>query len=175
MAKPRKKPDPLSDRARALNDEIAALEAQIKKLDAQVASAPVASAAPAPKLRSTMLPHGSLTQPHHATPAARHDPIFEKVDLERLSAKGEAAAAAEHFNELGVRKYDIAGWFERIKNNFRGPPTANPRLVHYLAAGSVQGLRPMRYEKRVARNRFLAMALLLVGLMIGLFAIVHHN
>src|ERR1700677_5139730 len=44
----KKKPDPLSDRARALSDEIAALEAQIKRLDAQAHAAP-----PPPPLRST--------------------------------------------------------------------------------------------------------------------------
>ena len=33
MALFRKKPDPISDRARALNDEIAELEEQIKQLD----------------------------------------------------------------------------------------------------------------------------------------------
>jgi cell division protein FtsB len=170
MAKPRKKPDPIDARAHALNDEIAALEEQIKQLDSQLASAPPP---PAPRLRSTALPHGSPNHPHSSA-TARHEPVFEKVDLERLSAQGEAVSP-EHFNELGVRKYDLAAWFERIKSNFRGPPTANPRLVHYLAAGSVQGLRPMRYEKRVARNRFLAVTLLLLGLMIGFFAIVHRN
>ena len=32
----KKKPDPLSERARSLNNDIAALEAQIKRLDAQL-------------------------------------------------------------------------------------------------------------------------------------------
>ena len=36
MAWFKKKPDPISDRARALNDEIAELEAQIKKLDGRL-------------------------------------------------------------------------------------------------------------------------------------------
>jgi hypothetical protein len=46
--------------------------------------------------------------------------------------------------------------------------------VNYLAAGSIQGLRPMRYEKRVARNRVLFIALVLLALLVGIFAIIHH-
>ena len=46
--------------------------------------------------------------------------------------------------------------------------TSNPRLVNYLAAGGVQGLKPLRYEKRVARNRVVVLALILLGLMLGI-------
>ena len=70
-----------------------------------------------------------------------------------------------------MRKYDLAAFFQRIKNQFRGPPTANPKLVNYLAAGSIQGLRPMRYEKRVARNRFLFIVIGILLLLIGVIAI----
>src|SRR5437899_8446954 len=48
----RKKPDVISDRARALNDEIAQLEHQIKKLDAHLQREQEK-----PRLRSTALPH----------------------------------------------------------------------------------------------------------------------
>ena len=58
-------------------------------------------------------------------------------------------------------------WFSR---RFRKPPiSSNPRMVNFLAAGSIQGLRPLRYERRVARNRFLAFTVLLVLVLIGLF------
>ena len=41
--------------------------------------------------------------------------------------------------------------WERISRNFRKPPVSNnPKLVNFLAAGSIQGLRPLRYERRVA-------------------------
>jgi hypothetical protein len=58
---------------------------------------------------------------------------------------------------------------DRIKRHFRGPPAANPKLVNYLAAGNIQGLRPLRYEKRVARNRFVALTLVFVVVLFGLF------
>ena len=60
--------------------------------------------------------------------------------------------------------------WERISRNFRKPPVSNnPKLVNFLAAGSIQGLRPLRYERRVARNRFLAFTTVLVLVLIGLF------
>ena len=42
------------------------------------------------------------------------------------------------------------------------------QAIQYLAAGSIQGLRPLRYEKRVARNRFLALLALLILVLWGL-------
>jgi hypothetical protein len=69
----------------------------------------------------------------------------------------------------GARKFDLLEWMERIKRHFRGPPAANPKLVNYLAAGNIQGLRPLRYEKRVARNRFVALTMVLVIVLFGLF------
>jgi hypothetical protein len=40
--------------------------------------------------------------------------------------------------------------------------------VNYLAAGGVQGLRPLRYEKRVARNRVVLLALLFLAIFLGI-------
>lgn len=161
MAWFKKKPDPISDRARALSDEIAALEAQIKTLDAQVRRAP-----DAPKLRSTALPHGA----NHSAPSSSHEPIFEEVARERLKAHVEADSTPDHYNELGVRKYDLPALLRRIRNHFRGPSTTNPKLVSYLAAGGIQGLRPLRYEKRVARNRFIALVIVFFVILLGLIA-----
>lgn len=168
----KKKPDPITDRARALSEEIAALEEQIKQLDAQLHEVQ-----PAPRLRSTALPHGAAGPAH--TPATapaptpvQTEPIFEEVDQQRLQAKDDAESTPGHYNDLGIRKYDLAAFLRRFKNNFRGSPTMNPKLVNYLAAGSIQGLRPMRYEKRVARNRFLfffaGLLLVLVGLIFAI-------
>jgi uncharacterized protein involved in exopolysaccharide biosynthesis len=42
--------------------------------------------------------------------------------------------------------------------------------VNYLAAGGIQGLRPMRYEKRVARNRFVVLVVFLFLMLLGIIA-----
>ena len=169
MALFKKKPDPISDRAKALSAEIAALESKIKKLDTKLQHAP-----PAPRLRPAALPHGAaphrVTEPeiHKSKPeaAAVREPVFEKVDQKPLDSN--ETAPPEYFNELGIRKYDLPSLLRRIRNHFHGPSTtANAKLVNLLAAGGVQGLRPMRYEKRVARNRFIFFAALLFVVLLG--------
>lgn len=173
MALSRKKPDPITDKARALNDEIAALEAEIKKLDTQL------QRAPAPKFRSTALPQGT-TIPHAAEkptpPTPKPEPVFEELKQNPLNPRPENENPGV-YNDLGVRKYDLPALWSRITNHFRGPTTSNPRLVNYLAAGGVQGLRPLRYEKRIARNRVIALS---IGLFVLLFGILwlyvkHHG
>ena len=91
-------------------------------------------------------------------PIVAHEPVFEEVKPLRPA---EETAAPDQFNEFGVRKYDLPGLFGRLRQHFRRPTTSNPRLVTYLAAGGVQGLRPLRYEKRVARNRFIVLVIFL--------------
>jgi hypothetical protein len=167
MAWLKRKPDPISDRARTLNDEIARLESQIKALDAQLQHDQSQ-----PRLRSTTLPQGSAVSHPAAAPAAplptaAEAPIFEEVGQDRLNARGEAATTPEHFNELGVRKYDLPALLRRFRLHFRGPSTTNPKLVSYLAAGGIQGLRPLRYEKRVARNRFIFFVAILFLALLG--------
>jgi hypothetical protein len=161
--------DPISDRERLLNDEIAELESQIQKLDARLQRNHSH-----PRLRSTATPHGTTVS--HASPETEqtvltpvaHEPIFEEVDQNRLNAKTEVVSTPEHYNDLGVRKYDLTALLRRARNQFRGPSTTNPKLVSYLAAGGIQGLRPMRYEKRVARNRFFALVIFLFLMLLGL-------
>jgi len=160
-----KKPDPISDRARALSAEIAALEEQIKTLDSrlqrQQTEPRIRTSASTSTASSSLVSIGSAPVP---------DPIFEEVAQDRLKARSESPVAEDHFNELGVRKYDLPALFQRLRKHFRGPATTNPKLVSYLAAGGIQGLRPLRYEKRVARNRFIALVIVLFVVLLGLIA-----
>jgi hypothetical protein len=174
MAWLKKKPDLISDRARVLTDEIERLEAQIKELDGRLNSDPGQ-----PRMGSTALPHGatlSHPEPAPAPPSplpapVAADPIFEKVGQERLTRRNDAPTTPEHFNDLGVRKYDLPALFRRMRGHFQGPAASNPRLVSYLAAGGIQGLRPLRYEKRVARNRFIALVSFLFLMLLGLILV----
>jgi hypothetical protein len=160
----KKKADPVSDRSRALNGQIAALEAKIKKLNQQL------DGNPAPRPRPTAGADAAVTSGQPRAPgAAGGEPIFEEVDQNRLTATVEPTVTSQHFNELGVRKYDLFAVWQRLREHFRGPPAANPKLINYLAAGSIQGLRPLRYEKRVARNRFLLLTLVFVLVLLGIF------
>jgi hypothetical protein len=161
----KKKADPISDRSKALNAQIASLEAQIKKLDLKLQQG-----APEPRLRSTAMPNGQngTSRPHAAV---SREPVFEPVDHRHLEAHSEHEHTPDHYNDLGVRKYDLAAAWRRWRNHFHTPPASNPKLVTYLAAGSIRGLRPLRYEKRIARNRFIALLLILVCLLWGIIAV----
>lgn len=168
----KKKADPISERTKALNAEIAALESKIKKINSQ---APQSTSHL--RVRSTALPHGpTVTTVHPSPPEPKHhEPVFEEVNQHRLQTD-EKAAPPEQFNQLGLRKYDLVGFLGRLKGNFRSRPAANPKLVNYLAAGSIQGLRPLRYEKRVARNRFIVLTVVLLLALWGIIAMFwrHH-
>ena len=178
MAWFRKKPDLISDRERALSDEIAQLEVQIKELDGQMQRNHSQ-----PRLASTALPHGASVAHAASAPSAGtsapvvHEPYFEETQRDWSKAQEETSTAPEHFNDLGMRKYDFPALLRRIRDQFRGPSTTNPKLVSYLAAGGIQGLRPLRYEKRVARNRFIVFVGFLVLVLVGilLFFVRHQR
>ena len=129
---------------------------------------PAPPRAAGPRVRSTTLPKG-------ATPRPAPESMFEAVDHRALSAPDGGADTPEHFNDLGVRKYDLAALWRRVRNHFRGPSTGNPKLVNFLAAGSLEGLRPMRYETRVARSRLLLLALFLLLMLWGIYAMMPHR
>lgn len=187
----KKKADPISERARALNDQIAALEAEIERLSEEQAQRqqalpktprPATTPEPAPpsysgqpRLRSTALPHGHSGSVLHAQaqapvppPPPAEEPVLEDVNPFRLQT--EPAVPDDRDDQLGVRKGEGQSVWERLKNNFRAPPASNPKLVNYLAAGSIHGLRPLRYEKRVARNRFLLLVVALAIMLWGILA-----
>jgi len=167
MALFRKKTDPISDRARALSQEIAALEAQIKTLDGRLQHQPAQ-----PRLRSTALPHSTtlqrITEP--GPPSSPRAPLFEDLHLDPVQDHADTPGTPAHYNDLGVRKYDLPALLSRIRNHFRGPAATNSKLVSYLAAGGIQGLRPLRYEKRIARNRFIVFVIFLFLMLLGLVA-----
>ena len=157
MRWPGKKSDPIATRARGLDAEIARLEKEIARLSTQP---PVPAASGKPAVRaSRSKPTAGLSPVATDAPVARALP-------EPLTAPVVTEDA--RYNAQGVRKFDIQALWQRMQNHFRGPTANNPRMVQFLAAGSVHGLRPLRYEKRVARNRFIGLFVLLLVVLFGL-------
>jgi hypothetical protein len=196
----KKKSDPISERGRELKRQISDLEEEIRRfteLHSKFEASPAQTTAghptpppevspsegsfdtiarltgPAPRLRSTAHPHGpTVVNPKPPEPSGRsasYEPIFE--DVKQNPFRGSSPAGHEQFQELGIRRADLASTWQRLKNHFRGPVTSNPKLVNYLAAGSIQGLRPLRYERRVARNRFIVLVVVLVLILWGILAL----
>lgn len=132
------KPDPISERSRALNERIAALEAEIRRLSEPPPPAPEPGP-PRPRPR-------------------RDDPQFESLPGQALEERPVAARGPVSATELGVGRTTPSGWrgwWERARRHLGGASPTNPQLINYLAAGGIQGLRPLRYERRIARNRLL--------------------
>jgi hypothetical protein len=165
----KKKPDPISERANALKAEIAALETQIQQLSSKTTSVHGNV-----RLRSTALPNGTSAASAVSNSTTLREPIFEPVDHNRV-ADSVAARASADAAALGVAQPGLTSMWDRVKGQFRSQPVSNPKLVSYLAAGSIKGLRPLRYEKRIARNRFLALTVLLVVLLWGIYAAFVRN
>ena len=190
----RSQPDPLSARTQALSKEIARLEAEIAvladnqpkaKSAAAVASREVPPSKEAPPTPDPSQPStqrvGASPQPPRpfpsrpkraATAGTPHIPEVTAAGVRTAPAIPTEAVPSgpqdPHFNDLGVRKYDLLSAWRRLTHHLSGPTSNNPKMVHYLAAGSIQGLRPLRYERRVARNRFLAFLVLLLLVLWGL-------
>lgn len=164
MAWLKKKPDPISERAKKLKGEIAQLEDQIRRLDSQgKPDSHPRRLRPAPPAQSL---------PSNPQPA---DPIFETGRQKVLGEQDKAPSTPMHYNELGVRKYDLVALADRVRGWFRGPAPSNEKLVNLLAAGSMQGLRPLRYEKRVARRRFILLVTALLLMMLGIISVFIRN
>jgi len=131
--------DPLKSRDKALKAQLADLESQIEQLGQ------TGDQAAAPHAAVHELKPGDEPLP----PRPSH-PLSEQP--------------------LGTAEPENESVWQWLTSRFRKPPvSSNPRMVNFLAAGSIQGLRPLRYERRVARNRFLAFSVLLVLVLVGLF------
>ncbi|HAB17888.1 MAG TPA: hypothetical protein PLX89_22515 [Verrucomicrobiota bacterium] len=139
---PRKKSaDPLTVREQELQAEISRLQEEVGRLVRENPAPVVSASSPG-------------TRPYAA-------PI-------RPSTVVVAPRGNEHFNEYGGAKFDFQAVWNRWMQHLRGPTSNNPRMAKMLAAGSIQGLRTLRYERRVARNRFIALFVILLLILWGL-------
>lgn len=157
------KVDPISERERALKDEMRALEDQIAALNDEAKQTEQL-----PRVRSTVRPRALPARNPFAT---GQEVVFESVDNEPITEPEPLDVASAHFNEQGLRKLDVIQLFRRCQQALKRSPGAQSKFVNYLAAGSIQGIRPLRYERRIARNRFLAMFGVLLLVLFGLFAL----
>ena len=128
----------MKSRARELNSQIEQLEQQISDLEH------VSTSRNATEIRTTLeetspLPKDPILS-NDSTPAELFPP---EPDSPRL------------YNDQGVRKFDLHGWWQRLKPDTAPEPTPNEKLVTYLAAGRNHGYTALRKETRVARNRLI--------------------
>ena len=158
--------DPIKARERALQEELRQIESQIAVLDPG-----------APRSRTT----SRLSRPESpGGPVPARNPMASGDRLV-FEAKGRRQppesleVATPHYNEFGVKKLDLIHWWRRLCRSRRRKRTAHSKLVDYLAAGSLQGIRPLRYERRIARNRFLLFFVFLFLILVGILTLLHQG
>ena len=61
--------------------------------------------------------------------------------------------------------------FKRLMGMIQSRSPESERLVSYLAAGSFEGMRPLRYEKRVRRNRIIFYSLVIAILIFAVMGL----
>lgn len=155
-----KKTDPIKAREQALASEIEQLEDQIRALQGVLKTAKDEPATPPQKSQS------AERRAPVKSPAA-DEPVFEPVDQQRLQNAGVNPFKEKH-DPRTLQKEASTSFFERVIRFFKGPTSSNPKLVSYLAAGNIHGLQPLRYERRVARNRLLLWIVVIVVLIVGM-------
>lgn len=138
--------DPISSHERALNDRLVSLEAELRRL-----------AVEAPTIIPVRL---------ESSVKAPLSPAFAPP-MSRVSAPLNSPVTG-HYNERGLRKFDPFAAWKLLRNHLSGSGGNNPAMAKMLAAGSIHGLKPLRRERRVARNRFLFLFLALLAILWGL-------
>ena len=99
-------------------------------------------------------------------------PVFEDADQSRLKASAHFTPVAGLHTGLGPRPPGFASALQHLKRRFGLTASSNPKLVKLLDSGQIQGLRPLRYERRVARNRFFLLSAVLLAVLYGVFKII---
>ena len=146
----KRKIDPMTSRSRELHSEIAALESQITQLSN------------ASTLGDPLQIHTVLEETRYLPP----DPILRADEALTHSLPPVTAPNCPGlYNDQGVRKFDLAGWWLRARRQPAPSPTGNDKLVAYLAAGRNYGYTALRSERRVARNRFILLAFVLLAML----------
>ena len=146
----KRKIDPMTSRSRELHSEIAALESQITQLSN------------ASTLGDPLQIHTVLEKTRYLPP----DPILRADEALTHSLPPVTDSNCPGlYNDQGVRKFDLAGWWLRARRQPAPSPTGNDKLVAYLAAGRNYGYTALRSERRVARNRFILLAFVLLAML----------
>lgn len=170
----RKKADPLAQRSQTLNRRIAELEAEIARLNQTVTPGPARPAAPGRRPASSSAPGQPPGQAPGPAPGP-HEPVFEPMPTRPLDPRPTPEPTGRDAVQLGLRRPAWSQWWRRLKGQFVDPPPANEKLVNYLAAGGIQGFRPLRFERRIARNRIVFICIVLGLLLWGLLVIFWHT
>ncbi|MGB0578205.1 MAG: hypothetical protein ACPGVU_00760 [Limisphaerales bacterium] len=144
--------DPIEKRAKDLEREMAELESELRQ-----------AAEDEPSFRSTAYPDEG----------GEKELILEEYDQSQLTEP--PSEIQEELDSVTSKPTGFREKFKRLKKEVGATPVSNPKLVKLLSTGNIRGLEPLRYERRVARNRFFFMLCLLLLVLTGLAMVLHRN
>ena len=146
-----RKTNPMMFRTQELRSEIEKIEQQISQLqETYTSTGPV-------QIRTTI----------NKTVRIPDDPILRSdEELRNITGIIPEPDSSHLFKEQGMRKFDLYGWWQQAKMAKTLPePNPNEKLVTYLATGRNHGYTALRRETRVARNRFILLAIVLIAVL----------
>ena len=152
-----KRQSALDRRLREIDKELDDLDAQVRRL--QRAPGKASTFKPASTVYPSNRPRPTEAAPP-AAPAAEPAPSRGSVSFgtprQRELWSRHAQEEQENLANNGRRT-----WWQSFFQTRQGP--SDPKLVSYLSTGSFKTVRPLRYERRMARYRFAFSFALLVG------------
>lgn len=160
MALFRKKDGAVDRELRALDKEMRVLEKQIHQLQRNPAKAATSFKPATTAFPSARDPVPGAEPPPAAAQRRPAPPSRADEDL-GLPRERDLWVQAAEVERGSTEQGGFRGWWHGLFQPRPGP--ADPKLVSYLSAGSFKTVRPLRYERRIARNRFLFGLGLLIG------------
>jgi len=61
---------------------------------------------------------------------------------------------------------------ERLSSQERAKLERNPRFANYFVSGSVDGIRPLRHERRIQRNKAITMIIVVLLVLLGVLYLI---
>lgn len=155
----------LDRRLREIDKELSSLDAQVRQLRrAPGKGSPF-------KPASTVYPSNRQPPAETAPPAETPVPAPATPPPDRSSVSYGAPRQRELWSQHAHEEppSSLSGWqiWWRSLFNVRQRPM-DPKLVSYLTTGSFKTVRPLRYERRMARYRFVFSFALLAGTLLVL-------
>jgi len=149
----KKKNNPLSaqeqeilNQIKTLNDQISDLQKYLKKISNQPPNPP----------SDTLT---SQTKYHTTRPDDRFSHLVNPPNIQNIDL------SPDYFQDNTLKKFDLIGFINKIKKSLKGQTPSNPQLITLLASGNKHGLRPLRKEQKIARNRFIILVLMFLFLL----------
>ena len=165
----KKKTDPIEQRVRDLERELSELTREINRCED---TPPVPGESPRsesqPTFRSSFYP-------------GQTKPTADDVDQLLLNPADQSVLREpirylqEKLDGLSAKPTGLRAKLKELKENVGASPTANPKLLKYLSTGNLEGLQPLRREKRIARNRVIFLTALLALVLLGLASVLMEN